>query len=161
MQLDLDEPVELLFDGISGLSRTLRSSAHRWENESSSLRRSDVVLLRLLVEQDEWRPGDIAQRLGLNPSVISRQLGALEVDGIVERRVDPCDGRAGLVKLSEAGHLELRAMRDHYIESFKAQLTGWDRQKIIEAAAVLKELIQALRPDSSSTDKKNTETKEL
>ena len=148
-----DDAVAALFDNLSSFARSLRSLAHRHDSEFPSLRRSDVMLLRTLAEQGECRLGDLSHRLALNPSVISRQLADLEADGIVDRRADPDDGRAGLVSLSHTGLDRLAAVRNAYAAILKEQLAGWDAQRITDASQLLHDLSQALQRELAPTDK--------
>lgn len=56
-----------------------------------------------LLGDGELRLGELAARRGVCQSVISRQVGELEARGLVARRPDPLDGRAGLVRLTPEG----------------------------------------------------------
>jgi DNA-binding MarR family transcriptional regulator len=59
--------------------------------------------LALLLGEGELRLGELATRRGVCQSVVSRQVGELEARGLVVRRPDPADRRAGLVRLTPAG----------------------------------------------------------
>jgi len=148
-----DDAVAALFDNLSSFARSLRSLAHRHDSEFPSLRRSDVMLLRTLAEQGECRLSDLSHRLALNPSVISRQLADLEADGIVDRRADPDDGRAGLVSLSRKGREQLEAVRETYAAILSEQLVGWDPQRIAQASDLLHDLSRALARELVHADR--------
>jgi DNA-binding MarR family transcriptional regulator len=139
-----ESAVEELFDAMTGLTRTLRSAAHRWPVETNGIRRTDVVLLRMISIEGECRPGDVAAKLGLAPSVISRQLAALERDGVISRRPDPQDGRAGLVSVTELGRTRLAQIRRDYVAFLRTQLVGWDHDRTTEAVRLLRELTEVL-----------------
>jgi DNA-binding MarR family transcriptional regulator len=49
------------------------------------------------------RLGALAQRLGITPSTLTRNLARLESERLVARETDPNDARAGRVKLTAAG----------------------------------------------------------
>ncbi|WP_300018145.1 MarR family winged helix-turn-helix transcriptional regulator [Pseudonocardia sp.] len=49
------------------------------------------------------RLGEIAGLRGVDQSVVSRQVGELQARGLVCRRPDPADRRAGLVRLTPEG----------------------------------------------------------
>jgi DNA-binding MarR family transcriptional regulator len=59
--------------------------------------------LALLLAEGELRLGELATRRGVCQSVVSRQVGEPEARGLVVRRRDPADRRAGLVALTPAG----------------------------------------------------------
>jgi DNA-binding MarR family transcriptional regulator len=54
----------------------------------------------------------VAGQAGVDGSVVSRQVAALERSGYVRRRPDPADGRASLISLSPAGAVTLAHTRD-------------------------------------------------
>jgi len=57
------------------------------------------VLLPLF-EQDGLRMGELARRARLSKQTMTEMVRRLERDGLVERRVDPSDGRASLIFLT-------------------------------------------------------------
>ena len=59
--------------------------------------------LALLLGEGELRLEELAARRGVCQSVVSRQVGELEARGLVVRRRDPADRRAGLIQLTAAG----------------------------------------------------------
>jgi DNA-binding MarR family transcriptional regulator len=64
--------------------------------------------LRLLVELQESPDGclrrvDLAERMGVTPSGVARQLAPLERIGVVDREKHPSDARLALVVLTAAG----------------------------------------------------------
>ena len=70
---------------------------------------TDVAyVLGLLLEKGPQRVGEIAQALGTDPSTVSRKVAALVDAGLVERRVDPDDGRAHLLAATPAGEQQVR-----------------------------------------------------
>ena len=98
-------PVDELGDAVVALVRTWRSVGRRApEGSQSSLA---VLELARLLGNDEHRLSEIAERRGVDQSVISRQIGELEHRGIVCRRPDPADRRASLISLTPAGHAVL------------------------------------------------------
>lgn len=141
------ESTQHLATAMNRLGRALRSAGHRWEQMSIPMRRSDVTVLRWLSERGECRPGDIAESLGLNPSVISRQLTSLEAERLVVRRVDPEDGRAGLVRLSPEGDARLVEVNKAYAAYLEPVIGHWDDARVEQAAETLLELAELLARD--------------
>ena len=59
---------------------------------------------------DGATPRDVRARLGLDSGYLSRMLGALERDGLIERTPNPADRRSERLRLTEAGHSEVREL---------------------------------------------------
>lgn len=127
-------------------TRTIRSTSNLWVHLPGALKRSDVTILRMLSEHGESRPGSIAEALCVGPSVISRQLVALDEQELVVRRRDPEDGRAELIDLTDAGRERLTAMREAYVVGMQEHFTDWDEAKVYAAAAILEELSDHIAP---------------
>ena len=53
-----------------------------------------------LYEEDGLRMGDLARRARLSKQTMTQLIRRLERDGLVERRLDPTDGRASLIFLT-------------------------------------------------------------
>src|ERR1700755_3345303 len=106
-----DEAVQRLFDALVVLGRSLRARGSDWAYGDPDVTRSDIHPLGVIA-QGPCRPGQVAEKLCLDRSVISRQVAALVDAGLVDRASDPDDGRAELVSLTDAGRERLRHARD-------------------------------------------------
>src|SRR5919112_77435 len=93
--------VTQLLDALSRLIRTSRAAGHRQQSEFG-LSGTPLGILKALATGDA-RLGDLALRLQIAPSVVSRAVVPLEQSGLVERRTDPDDARATRLGLTEAG----------------------------------------------------------
>jgi DNA-binding MarR family transcriptional regulator len=58
--------------------------------------------------------GALAQRTGLDPSTLSRNLQVLEREGLVEMAIDHCDMRRRAVWLTEKGARRLESALEHW-----------------------------------------------
>src|SRR5690348_14047385 len=96
-----EEAVQRLFDALVVLGRSLRARGSDWAYVDPELSRSDIHTLSVIA-QGTCRPGQVAEKLCVDRSVISRQLAALVQHGLVDRADDPEDGRAELVSLTDA-----------------------------------------------------------
>src|SRR5215210_6262499 len=70
---------------------------------------------------------DVRARLGLDSGYLSRLLGSLQRDGLVEARTDPSDGRTKRLRLTAAGREEMRELNrvaDEVAASALAPLTA-------------------------------------
>jgi len=90
------------------------------------LDRSAYGILARLVDEGPQRLGLLAQAFGLDPSTITRQVQALEHEGLVERRPDPTDRRASLLDCTLHGRQVLTTTRERRREWLRAALGDWD-----------------------------------
>jgi DNA-binding MarR family transcriptional regulator len=104
------------------------------------------AMLVPLERDGEQRCSALAQQLGVDVSVASRQIAVLERLGYVERRPDPQDGRASLLGLTGAGGDALTAARALRADWSLAALAGWDEAD----ARLLSDLLDRLVSDLST-----------
>ncbi|MFG1908186.1 MarR family winged helix-turn-helix transcriptional regulator [Kribbella sp. NPDC048928] len=142
--VERDAAAQELLEGVSSLVRAVRCIEHRHLGMEGGLRRSDASVLKVLMKDGEQRGGEIAARLGVDASVVSRQLTALEADGLVSRRPDPADARVGLVSLSPRGKAQLEAMYSSYIQQLRTALSDLDDDALIAAAATMQRVAVAI-----------------
>jgi DNA-binding MarR family transcriptional regulator len=76
------------------------------------------------------RVSDVAQRLGVDLSVASRQIAALAAEGYVERREDTRDRRAQMVAMTRTGRRVLRESHRRMVAAFTRVLEGWSDEDV-------------------------------
>ncbi|MBP2368061.1 MarR family winged helix-turn-helix transcriptional regulator [Pseudonocardia parietis] len=81
-------------------------------SRGSDLTRTQVSVLGTVVVRGPIGMGELATIEGLNPTMLSRLAGKLEVTGLLVRDADPADGRAVRVAATEAGAAEHRRQRE-------------------------------------------------
>jgi DNA-binding MarR family transcriptional regulator len=96
-----------------------------------------------LARHGDQRCSALAAQVGVDVSVASRQLAVLERLGYVERRPDPEDGRASLLRLTDAGSAALAAARALRADWSLTALSGWDEAD----ARLLSDLLERLVTD--------------
>ena len=101
-------------------------------------------LLVPLERDGDQRCSALAGHAGVDVSVASRQLAVLERLGYVERRPDPQDGRAALLRLSEAGSEALAAARSLRSDWALMALAGWDEDDARQLSDLLDRLVTDL-----------------
>jgi DNA-binding MarR family transcriptional regulator len=84
------------------------------------------ALLQPLQRDGDLRSTDLAARVGVDVSVVSRQLAVLERSGYIERHPDPRDGRASLLRITPAGEDALAAARGLRSEWALSAFSHWD-----------------------------------
>jgi DNA-binding MarR family transcriptional regulator len=83
------------------------------------------VLLRLARAPDRaLRMTDLAERVLLSPSGLTRLVDRLASRGLVERLTQPGDGRVALAALTEAGSAELRKAARTHLHGIREHFTG-------------------------------------
>ncbi|MEE6281559.1 MarR family winged helix-turn-helix transcriptional regulator [Georgenia sunbinii] len=134
---------ERLVDALGDLVRRNRNLSVALARDTG-LSASQVAVIGVLGGLGEVRIAELAEELWVDPSVVSRHLGPLEKTGCIERRPDPDDGRAALIRLSTTGE-EIRALvrskrRDH----LERALESWRTTQIDTLADALSTIGEAL-----------------
>jgi DNA-binding MarR family transcriptional regulator len=109
-----------------------------------ALDRAAYVILRHLQEHGPQNVSAIADRLNLDGSTVTRQVTALQQDGLVERRPDPRDGRGTVIEPTETGLKQVDAVRAARRELYDRVLTGWSDDDRETLATMLSRLTQAM-----------------
>jgi len=156
-----DEAVERLIVRLVRFGRAVRSRAGDWGHAVPDLTRADIVTLGVVERGGSTRPGQIAATLGVDPSVVSRQLATLHRLDLIERSIDPLDGRAELIGISWQGRGQLKQARAAMCAALAARLTGWDLDDLARATAVVDDLTDLLdQPIEPADTRSNAATKE-
>jgi DNA-binding MarR family transcriptional regulator len=157
-EVERDTPAQEVLDGVSSLLRAVRCIEHRHAWPDAGLRRADASVLKVLAKGGEQRSGEIAAKLGVDASVVSRQLTVLESDGLVSRRPDPADARVSLVAVSASGRERLQALYLSYTQHLRAALADWDDEQLADAAEVMHRVAGAITQAAESVRRDHTST---
>ena len=93
---------------------------------------------------DGATPRDLRARLGLDSGYLSRVVGALRRDGLVDARAHPGDGRTKQLTLTRAGRAELRRLdriSDERAAAVLAPLDGVQRERLLRAQDEIRHLL--------------------
>jgi len=93
---------------------------------------------------DGATPRDVRARLGLDSGYVSRLIGSLEREGLVERSPNPGDRRTTRLRLTQAGQAELGELNrisDELAASALAPLTGEQRTRLLAAQSEVMRLL--------------------
>jgi DNA-binding MarR family transcriptional regulator len=144
VQLNRDTS-ERLTAGMARLVRTARHLGHRVAADLYGDLPSFGWALLVPLEQDgEQRCSALAGQVGVDVSVASRQVSALERAGYVHRRPDPLDGRASLISLSDAGATALAHTRDVRSQWATEALSDWTEDEARQFTTLLEKLADGL-----------------
>jgi DNA-binding MarR family transcriptional regulator len=80
---------------------------------------------------------DLAAHCALDPSTISRGVGALVRDGLVARAAEPADGRAGTLALTAHGREVLSDVMGWYDQQLADALQDWSPANMATLSALL------------------------
>ena len=88
---------------------------------------------------------DLALRLGVTPALVTRQVQELESEGLLERRLDPRDGRRSYIHLSEKGKTEIIKIHERAHQFETALLEGMNPNDVAVAVGVLSNLTEKMK----------------
>ena len=111
-----------LLDVTTGVMATLDGELRA--EHGLSLGEYEVMVLLSEAPEDSLRMTDLAARLKLSPSGITRRIDGLVRNGLVERRQCPSDRRGsnavltekGMLRLQEAAPTHVRGVRSHFVD---------------------------------------------
>lgn len=137
-------------DGLEGVLATLaylltRSQEHerRTARAGITAARSDVYLLRALAEgAGSSRVSDLADRLMVKSSHVTRQIDRLQGQRLVERSQDALDRRARQVAITPDGRDLLDRLKLANIAGLADALDGVPEQDVAATVSVLRHLIE-------------------
>jgi DNA-binding MarR family transcriptional regulator len=117
-----------------------------------SLSETNLGALRLVQRQGPIAVSEVARRLEVDLSTASRQLRALEDQGLVTRTVDPADRRVARVTITAAGKRVLDRARAIALNDYAVALDDWsarDRAQLADLLDRFRLALLATEPDES------------
>ncbi|MFC0599809.1 MarR family winged helix-turn-helix transcriptional regulator [Streptomyces palmae] len=143
-------------DAVASLERVLttisylltRSQTHERmaARAGVGIGRSDLYLLMALESGGGVsRVGDLAARLLVEPSHVTRQIGQLAAQGLVDRTTDAVDRRVRQVAITERGTATLDRLRQASEGYLRQALRGAEEADVAATAAVLRQLVDHAR----------------
>ncbi|WP_255947460.1 MarR family winged helix-turn-helix transcriptional regulator [Streptomyces odontomachi] len=144
-----DAAVETIHRELTVFARRARATAGRMHPQLSLVA---YTLLSHLEERGGCRATDLAAHYALDKSTVSRQVAALERDGLVHRRVDPEDHRGQVLDLTPEGTGILAEVTESRRAAFESRLAGWPPADLLRFADFLRRYNEAAsRPDDDPT----------
>jgi DNA-binding MarR family transcriptional regulator len=128
------------------LRATWQSVARMYNDEASNYEGSMAIGFALLsIDKEEGTPSTyISNRMGMEPTSLTRTLKTLEEKGLIIRKKNPEDGRGVLIYLTELGK-EKRELSKSTVLKFnevvKQNITEEKLQHFTEVADVINTLI--------------------
>jgi DNA-binding MarR family transcriptional regulator len=121
-------------------SRRLRQEA---AVETAGLTPTSVAALATIERHGPLTPSEVAEIERVKRPSMTRTLGCLEREGLIERMPDPADGRSSLVSVNAAGRERLRRLRrrkNAYLARRMRRLPDEDLETLERAAAILERM---------------------
>lgn len=105
------------------------------------LDRAAVALLRQVADSEPLRPGELAHRLGVEASHVTRTVQQLQKSGYVTRVPDPDDGRAQRIQLTDEGRAAVDRVRDAGARGMQMALSEWSPEELRQLAALFHRMV--------------------
>ena len=131
-----DVPARLAL-AVGRINRRLRASG-------GDLSQGLLSALATVAKSGPIRLAELAQRERISAPSITRLVFDLEAQGLVTRSVDPSDGRAFLIVVTDAGTAALQSARSARAETMRELLAqlGDEAQPVIDALPALERMAE-------------------
>ena len=120
--------------------RTGRRLRQEAATETVGLTPTSTAALATIERHGPLTPSELAEIERVKRPTMTRTLGCLERDGLIERTPDPADGRSSLVAVNAAGRERLRRLRGRknaYLARRMRDLSPQDLETLERAAEIL------------------------
>src|SRR3954453_17793700 len=129
-----------------GIVRTARRLRQEAAAEASGLTPTSTSALATVERHGPLTPSELAELERVRRPTVTRTLGCLEREGLVERTPDPADGRSSLVSVNGAGRERLRRLRGRknaYLAKRMRDLPTADVEVLERAAEILEGMLES------------------
>ncbi|WP_328869043.1 MarR family transcriptional regulator [Streptomyces sp. NBC_00287] len=133
--------IERALSRITYLSTRARQHERLMAVAGVPLDRAAVALLRQVADTEPLRPGELATRLGVEASHVTRTVQQLEKSGYVSRVPDPADRRAQRVELTETGRRAIADVRKAGARGMQLALADWKPEELRQLATLFHRMV--------------------
>ncbi|MEU1405419.1 MarR family transcriptional regulator [Streptomyces sp. NPDC005728] len=133
--------IERALTRITYLSTRARQHERLMALAGVPLDRAAVALLRQIADSAPLRPGELAQRLGVEASHVTRTVQQLQRSGHVTRVPDPDDRRAQRIQLTDAGREAVARVREAGARGMQLALADWQPEELRQLAALFHRMV--------------------
>ena len=149
-----DEVIEIerALTRITYLSTRARQHDRLMALAGVPLDRAAVALLRQIADSDPLRPGELANRLGVEASHVTRTVQQLQKSGYVTRVPDPDDRRAQRIQLTEAGQQAIDRVRAAGVRGMQHALSAWKPEELRQLATLFHRMVDDFLSHSFDVD---------
>jgi DNA-binding MarR family transcriptional regulator len=131
-----------------GIVRTARRLRQEAAAEASGLTPTSTAALATIERHGPLTPSELAELEQVKRPTVTRTLGCLDREGLIERTPDPADGRSSLVSVNAAGRERLRRLRGRktaYLARRMRDLPADDVRTLERAAEILEGMLEEPR----------------
>ncbi|MEV7392034.1 MULTISPECIES: MarR family transcriptional regulator [unclassified Streptomyces] len=133
--------IERALTRITYLSTRARQHERLMALAGVPLDRAAVALLRQVADSEPLRPGELAHRLGVEASHVTRTVQQLQRAGYVTRVPDPDDRRAQRIELTGAGREAVHRVRDAGARGMQLALGEWQPEELRQLAVLFHRMV--------------------
>lgn len=133
--------IERALTRITYLSTRARQHDRLMALAGVPLDRAAVALLRQVADSEPLRPGELANRLGVEASHVTRTVQQLQKSGYVTRVPDPQDRRAQRIELTESGRQAIARVRDAGARGMQLALADWTPEELRQLAGLFHRMV--------------------
>src|SRR6059036_1640664 len=133
--------IERALTRITYLSTRARQHDRLMSLAEVPLDRAAVALLRQVADTEPMRPGELANRLGVEASHVTRTVQQLQKSGYVTRVPDPDDRRAQRIQLTETGQQAIDRIRDAGARGMQVALSHWEPEELRQLATLFHRMV--------------------
>jgi DNA-binding MarR family transcriptional regulator len=129
-----------------GIVRTARRLRQEAAAEATGLTPTSTAALATIERHGPLTPSELAKLERVRRPTVTRTLGCLEREGLIERTPDPADGRSALVSVNATGRERLRRLRGRknaYLAKRMRDLPADDVATLERAAAILEGMLES------------------
>ncbi|CAL9630798.1 MarR family transcriptional regulator [Streptomyces althioticus] len=143
---------------ITYLSSRARQHERLMAAAGVPLDRAGAALLRKMADVEPMRPGELAARLGVEASHVTRTVQNLERSGHVVRVPDPEDRRAQRIELTDAGREAVVRIREAGVRGMQAALAHWDPDDLRQLAGLFHRMVDDFLAHAEAMDAESPAT---
>ncbi|MEU2270604.1 MarR family transcriptional regulator [Streptomyces olindensis] len=144
--------IERALTRITYLSTRARQHDRLMALAGVPLDRAAVALLRQIADCEPLRPGELAVRLGVEASHVTRTVQQLQKSGYVTRVPDPDDRRAQRIELTEAGARAIAKVREAGVRGMQMALSDWSPEELRQLATLFHRMVDDFLAHAADED---------
>jgi DNA-binding MarR family transcriptional regulator len=129
-----------------GIVRTARRLRQEAAIEATGLTPTSTAALATIDRHGPLTPSELAKLERVQRPTVTRTLGCLDREELIERTPDPSDGRSALVSVNAAGRERLRRLRGRknaYLAKRMREMPAADVATLERAAEILEGMLES------------------